>query len=332
MYVLPYGQMSLWGATVITNLLSAIPWVGQDIVESNKIVDVYTTVYLSLGLLPTIGTVNINALKKENNKVRRDKKYFLNIPASFISLLVGFIDGDGYIQITKTTKGYIALKLVISLHLKDISTLEYIHSVLKIGKLNTFKDNRDPSCKLVINRTDLQEVLFPLMLYHSIFFLTKKRNDQFNTAMIILREDIKVFDHIPSIDIIPKTFSLPVNPADYLILSFFRNWIVGFTMAEGSFFVKNNGDHCFSLKQRIHTDLFEALKLIFKTSIKVEIQDNKYNQFTVSSKKDIQTVINFFSFSGLQPMVGLKNISYAIWLNNLKNSKRYSNLIYPPMK
>nr|YP_009652915.1 cytochrome b [Desarmillaria tabescens]QCG69854.1 cytochrome b [Desarmillaria tabescens] len=32
-YVLPMGQMSLWGATVITNLLSAIPVFGQDIVE-----------------------------------------------------------------------------------------------------------------------------------------------------------------------------------------------------------------------------------------------------------------------------------------------------------
>jgi ubiquinol-cytochrome c reductase cytochrome b subunit len=32
-YVLPYGQMSLWGATVITNLMSAIPWIGQNIVE-----------------------------------------------------------------------------------------------------------------------------------------------------------------------------------------------------------------------------------------------------------------------------------------------------------
>jgi ubiquinol-cytochrome c reductase cytochrome b subunit len=32
-YVLPYGQMSLWGATVITNLMSAIPWVGTSIVE-----------------------------------------------------------------------------------------------------------------------------------------------------------------------------------------------------------------------------------------------------------------------------------------------------------
>nr|AAL69591.1 cytochrome b [Cratogeomys gymnurus] len=32
-YVLPWGQMSFWGATVITNLLSAIPYIGQDLVE-----------------------------------------------------------------------------------------------------------------------------------------------------------------------------------------------------------------------------------------------------------------------------------------------------------
>jgi ubiquinol-cytochrome c reductase cytochrome b subunit len=31
-YVLPWGQMSFWGATVITNLFSAIPWVGNGIV------------------------------------------------------------------------------------------------------------------------------------------------------------------------------------------------------------------------------------------------------------------------------------------------------------
>nr|UOA67843.1 cytochrome b [Angerianus maurus] len=32
-YVLPWGQMSLWGATVITNLLSAIPYLGGDLVK-----------------------------------------------------------------------------------------------------------------------------------------------------------------------------------------------------------------------------------------------------------------------------------------------------------
>src|SRR3569623_1505754 len=31
-YVLPWGQMSFWGATVITNLFSAIPYVGDSIV------------------------------------------------------------------------------------------------------------------------------------------------------------------------------------------------------------------------------------------------------------------------------------------------------------
>nr|WRW51315.1 cytochrome b [Micropodarke fujianensis] len=32
-YVLPWGQMSFWGATVITNLLSAIPYIGNTIVQ-----------------------------------------------------------------------------------------------------------------------------------------------------------------------------------------------------------------------------------------------------------------------------------------------------------
>ena len=32
-YVLPWGQMSFWGATVITNLFSAIPFIGQSIVD-----------------------------------------------------------------------------------------------------------------------------------------------------------------------------------------------------------------------------------------------------------------------------------------------------------
>ena len=32
-YVLPWGQMSFWGATVITNFITAIPYIGQSIVE-----------------------------------------------------------------------------------------------------------------------------------------------------------------------------------------------------------------------------------------------------------------------------------------------------------
>jgi hypothetical protein len=321
--------MSYWAATVITNMISAIPWIGQDIVESIKITILSSGIIYLYSILPTIGNVHVNALKKTNKIL--DKKDYITTPTSFVAFLVGLIDGDGYIQITRTTKGFIAMKLVISLHLQDISTLEYIHSTLKLGKLNVYKDLKSPCCKLVINRTELQEVLFPLLLHNNIFFLTETRIDQFNLAMYILKNDIKMFDYLPSSkNIIENVFELPDNANDYTLLHFFKNWIVGFTCSEGSFFIKNNNDGCFQLKQRIHTNLFEAFKLIFNTNRKIGTTDN-FNQFGVSSKSDIQTVINFFSFEGLHPLIGLKYIQYLKWLNNLQNSKRYNKLHYPQL-
>jgi hypothetical protein len=179
-------------------------------------------------MLPTVGTVSIHALKKVNIKIRLDKKEYLAIPPSFLAFLVGLIDGDGYIQVTRTTKGFITIKLVISLHLEDISTLEYIRSVLKIGKLTIYRDLRSPSCKLIINRTDLQEVLFPLLIHHGIFFLTETRKAQFDLAMLILKNAKKVYDQIPASsredrEDIPTIFELPKTALDYANLAFFKN-------------------------------------------------------------------------------------------------------------
>ncbi len=278
--------------------MSAIPVFGQDLVELTNITE-YLTMATINPVLPTIGTVSIHALKK-GKKLRLDKREYLSIPYPFIAFLAGLIDGDGYIQITRTTKGFITIKLVIAIHLDDISTLEYIHSVLKLGKIFINRDHKSPNCKLIINRTDLQEVLFPLFLHHGIFFLTETRRSQFDLALFIFNNDKKVYD-----------------------------WIVGFTMAEGSFFIKINNDGCFQLKQRVHVLLFEAFKLLFDTRRQIYTEKNMYNQFSVSSKTDIQKVINFFSYSGLHPLIGLKGIQYLKWLINLRNSSRYSNLNFP---
>ena len=61
----------------------------------------------------------------------------------------------------------------------------------------------------------------------------------------------------------------------------------------------------------MHINLFEAFKLVFNTTRKIDTTNN-FTQFSVSSKVDIQNVINFFSFSGNHPLVGLKNIQYYI--------------------
>lgn len=298
--------MSIWGATVITNLLSAIPYLGKDLVVSiNNLV------------LPVIGIISPHAIKKE-------KYYdFYSIPSSFLEMLVGFIDGDGYISITKTTKGFITIKLVISLDLKDLITLEYIKSILNLGKIYIYKKTN--TCVLVINRTDLQRYLLPLLIYHKLYFLTSTRIKQFDKMMYILNKNIKLYNDIPNI--IPSSTKVLLNKKeDYINISFFNNWLIGFTMAEGSFFFKKNGDACYQLHHIKHPLLFEAFNLIFSSKRKILITNSKYNMFSLSSKKDIQKVINFFSLSGNHPLIGLKLIQYQNWLIKLKNSKRYSDL------
>jgi LAGLIDADG endonuclease len=171
-----------------------------------------------IGALGTIGIISPHALKKP----RTDKSKFLSIPRAFLSMLAGLIDGDGYFLIHRTTKGYIKINLTISLNIRDLSILKYIHSELNLGKITTYpKKGKQDTCKLIINRTDLQDILLPLFIYHKIFFLTNRRREQFNKIMLILQKDIKLFSEIPQN--IPILFPLPKTGKEYIALPFFKN-------------------------------------------------------------------------------------------------------------
>nr|UVI60726.1 cytochrome b [Haliotis virginea] len=65
-YVLPWGQMSFWGATVITNLFSAIPYIGGELVQwmwGGFAVDNATLVrFFSLHFLLPFGIVGMSVL------------------------------------------------------------------------------------------------------------------------------------------------------------------------------------------------------------------------------------------------------------------------------
>ena len=113
-----------------------------------------------------------------------------------------------------------------------------------------------------------------------------------------LQNNITKFSSIPSIDTIKDLFTLPKSSIGYVNLPFFYNWIVGFTIAEGSFYIKSSGEHFFSpvsrreTRQRSHPTLFEAFKLVFKTNRKIE-DDGKHTKFSVSSTKDLINVVTF---------------------------------------
>lgn len=319
-YVLPYGQMSLWGATVITNLLSAIPWIGQDFVEFKIyllfIVPcwIFMFVYFiyinsSKSQLPTIGKINVSAMRGKKCRTSQDKLYFVSsVSYSFLSIFIGLIDGDGYIAITKShRRDYISIQIVLSVDIKDVELVKFIKQVLNIGRINIYPNVK--TAKFVVGKVDLQQVLFPLIVHHKLFFLTKTRRQQFNLCMHLLENNIIKFKDIPNSNNVKDLFVLPKFSCEYVSLPFFNNWVVGFTIAEGSFHRKCNGEHCFSLRQRCHAKLFEAIKLRFQTSRKI-YDDGKHMQLSISCFKDIKTVVKFFSFSGYHNLLGLKAEQY----------------------
>nr|YP_009350029.1 cytochrome b [Vespa orientalis]AQQ78860.1 cytochrome b [Vespa orientalis] len=107
-YVLPSGQMSFWGATVITNLLSAIPYIGQTLVEwiwggfavdSPTLIRFYSfhfilpfiilfMVIIHLTFLHETGSLNPLGINSNIYKILFHKNFSLKDTITFIILLI----------------------------------------------------------------------------------------------------------------------------------------------------------------------------------------------------------------------------------------------------
>jgi len=78
----------------------------------------------------------MNRLYEVKSRTHQDKLAFLSsIPYDFMCMFIGFIDGDGYISITKRGVDNIRIELVISLDIKDLKQLEHIKNIINIFPL-----------------------------------------------------------------------------------------------------------------------------------------------------------------------------------------------------
>ena len=170
-YVLPYGQMSLWGATVITNLLSAIPWLGKSLVEFvwgglcrirtseelNECINFYIFVIIILFFAGIsckykyfieYGFSYCIKYVKKSIKMRLPAEILKLKYSTFSSIsqrlesrdfiypyLVGLIEGDGWFSISKKGK-YIMYELGIELSIRDVQLIYKIKSLLGVGTIS----------------------------------------------------------------------------------------------------------------------------------------------------------------------------------------------------
>lgn len=119
---------------------------------------------------------------------RQNSFFFEARDVSFLSFLVGLIDGDGYIQARKKSNGYIEFNLVITFNNRDLATFEYILGKLHFGVIAKIDSTLS---KLVIYNFELKYILVPLLLKNNLYFLTENRINQYNLLLYTLDNNIK---------------------------------------------------------------------------------------------------------------------------------------------
>lgn len=394
-------------ATVITNLLSAIPFIGGDIVPfilplplyylpallggyiilvirelyyiyiyKIFILNIIFKIYNHILFIFTYNKIkfNFNYINSNNLISNKAKIYsseinntpeggylsqeeinniniistptkYIDLPKSLEILLykfIGFIDGDGYIRITKKVKNlinkelnnnkvssinYIYISLVINLNENELDLLNKFSSELNIGKVyNITPKKGNKLARLEINKSDIKNKLIPLLEYYNVKFLTENRQKQYLLAKYIIYNNIIKYEDLNKHkNDINNYINNNIIKYKFDELPYFKYWLVGFTMAEGSFFIKKNNDACYQLKQKYNFELFKSIKKIFNINKGISINNNKYIQLTISSKINIQKVINLFNDKDYY-LLGYKCIQYNKWLLDLKSNKRYKDL------
>jgi len=127
---------------------------------------------------------------------------------------------------------FASISLLITLIHTELPLLILIKDTLGIGRIvGPYKNPKgEDTISLIFNKTELQQVLFPLFIYHGrgfaelIFFLTYDRRAQYAKAIFLMEQGLTKMSDLPLLSETIKSkfiFSLPNSPLGYLNLPFF---------------------------------------------------------------------------------------------------------------
>ena len=209
-------------------------------------------------------------ISKEIFKVDHIKKFW-----------VGLKDGNGSIQVNHWKKRNLQYRLVIKLNNleKNMKMLNQIQLVIG-GKVRI---NKDYIIWVVDNKKEIINII-------KIFNKYPPLTSRLTCSLNFIKECLKNND----VDLYLRNRNNKyVNKSNYSYLhpnytSYFNSWISGFIEAEGSFSIRKNGNHSFSIGQNDDLFLLEAIKEKFSSRNKIRTPyKNKSFYYQEIFKKDI---------------------------------------------
>ena len=334
--------------------MSAIPWIGQDIVEfvwgglnteEPHYVNVMLKILLNAGISPNLGFVydiffvllimyvKITMTWRKPAGVRSihtsEASQRLNAGDLTYAYLVGLFEGDGYFSITKKDK-YLTYELGIELSIKDVQLIYKIKNILGIGRVSFRIINNIQMVTLRIrDKTHLKKFIIPIFDKYSMY--SNKQYDylRFRSALlsnIILSEDLPEYTRNNE----------NINTIEYIINSYyFPAWLVGFIEAEGCFSLyklKETTDYTvasFDIAQKDGEIIIAAIQKYLSFTTKIYIDKTNCYKLKVTSIRSIENIIKFIDKAPVK-LLGNKKLQYLLWIKNLRKINRYSKKINIP--
>jgi len=335
--------------------MSAIPWIGQDIVEflwgglytdEPHCGDVVLKILLNAGKSPNLGfaydlfLISISIIYVKIAMTWRQSAGVRSIHTSEASqrlhaedlryaYLVGLFEGDGYFTITKKGK-YLTYELGIELSIRDVQLIYKIKSLLGIGVVSFRKINEIEMVTLRIrDKNHLKNFIIPIFDKYTMF--SNKQYDylRFKSALlsgIIYSQDLPEYTRS----------SEPLNSIESILdKSYFPAWLVGFIEAEGCFSVyklKKDGDYLiasFDIAQKDADILISAIRKYLSFTTAIYLDKTNCSKLKVGSVRSVENVIKFLHNAPVK-LMGNKRLQYLLWIKQLRTIPRYSEKIKIP--
>lgn len=268
-----------------------------------------------------------------SNKINKSK---LNLDKKeFYSWFVGFIDGNGsftiYGQKTKNNKMKWNLFFKIGQSTYNLRALYYIKKRLGYGSVH-IESKRGMADFRIRDRNIIKKVLFPIFdknpLLTSKYFNYIKFKKAYeiltNTNISDQERDLLLINlrnsNIPTNYISPawNKINNKVSNTEKVKTVMSKYWLVGFTEAEGSFYLVNKSTtrlvHAFKINQKLDLIILESIAHILGISV---TSKKTFNTVVTTNTRSINNIIEYYK----DTMVGMKALEFRIWAKSFINNK-----------
>jgi LAGLIDADG endonuclease len=276
---------------------------------------------------------NTDLIYNHSKSINRSKLY--NNKEEFYHWFVGFTDGDGCFcinyQISKKGKYKWSLFFKIGQSSYNLRALYYIKKELGYGTVQV--ESKTNMADYRLRKLDkICQVLFPIFDKYPL--LTSKNFDymMFKKAYQIITDsniDEKEKDNLLLTlkgQNKPKNYISPIwGKVNYLINDtntakrvMSKYWVIGFTEAEGSFYIVKKDNrrlvHGFEITQKLDIIVLDSIARILGISV---ISKKTYNTVVTTNSRAINNIIDYYK----NTMKGMKALEYRIWSRSFNKYK-----------